>query len=390
MEALLCIAIAMGIGLLFNRLANKLGLPNVTGYLVGGLIAGPYMFGFIGEEVFDAAKVITSVALGFIAFSIGGEFRLKHIKQIGKSVIIITIIQAFGAVIAVLALLLLMGFDPPIAIALSAIATATAPAATLMVVRQYHAKGPVTNILLPVVAMDDAVGLMTFSVAIAIAQGITNGGGMSLGVMLIEPLIEIVASMGVGAIIGLFVSLILRFFHSNANKLIIVVFVVFLGTALAENYGFSSLLLSMTSGAVIANLRDDSEKLLELNDQWTQPLFLLFFVLSGAELDPRVIPTVGVLGIAYLVARSLGKYFGAGLGAKLVHADENIVKYLGLTLLPQAGVAIGMCRIAANGLPKYGEQITAVVLCATLVYELVGPLITKVALTKAGEIEGKA
>ena len=376
----------MAVGLLFNRIVKKIGLPNVTGYLVSGLLIGPCCLGILNRDVVNSMGVISTVALGFIAFSIGGEFKLSHIRQIGKSVITITFLQALMATALVDIVLIVAGSPMPVCLTLGAVATATAPAATLMVVRQYKAHGPVTGILLPVVALDDAIGLMVFSVSISIAKVLGAGEALSVKTMLLEPLLEIVGSLALGAALGLLLTFVLRFFHSHVNKLMLGLTAVMLGTALADVLGLSSLLLCMAVGAVMANLYEGCDRLLELTDDWTPALFMLFFVISGAQLDLTIVPTVGLLGVLYILFRSLGKYLGAWLGAKLEHQHENIRKYLGLTLLPQAGVAIGMAQIAARSLPGYGTQVQAVALCATLVYELVGPLITKAALTKAGEI----
>ena len=254
-----------------------------------------------------------------------------------------------------------------------------------MVVRQYHAKGEVTSTLLPVVAMDDAVGLMLFSISLPISQALASNAPLTVTSMLLQPLLEIVLSLAVGAGIGLLNALAMRFFHSKVNRISVAVAAVLLGSALASIWNLSSLLLCMAIGAVLVNLRNDADELLEITDAWTPPLFMLFFVLSGAELDLAVVPTVGLLGVVYMVA--LGKYFGSFLGATIAKSSPNIRKYLGLTLLPQAGVAIGMAQVALNALPEYGTQIQAVVLTATLIYELIGPVITKLALTAAGEIQ---
>jgi len=386
MNILLSIALAMAAGLLLNRIVKKLGLPNVTGYLVAGLLVGPFCLNVFPREVIEQSSIITSVALGFIAFSIGGEFRISSIKQIGGKVLTITFAQALAAAALVDVGLVLLGFDLPLALVLGAIATATAPAATLMVVRQYKAKGPVTNILLPVVALDDAIGLVVFSISLAVAQALSAGGALSAGEMLLGPLVEIGGSLLVGTAIGLVLSFALKYFHSETNRLPLVICAVLLGTALADVLHLSSLLTLMMCGAAVANLREDCEQVLAITDRWTPALFLLFFVISGAELDLAVLPTVGLLGIAYLVLRSAGKYFGARLGSAMAGAEENIRKYLGVALLPQAGVAIGMCQIVAAEFPTYGPQVQAVILSATLIYELVGPLLTKMVLTKAGEI----
>ena len=389
---LLSLGAATLIGLIFNRIVKLLGLPNVTGYLVAGIIIGPSIFQlipatFMGEE--GGLTLLVNVALGFIAFSIGGEFHIKKLSKIGKSVFIITIFQALITTAAVDIGLLVFGVHPAIAISLGAIATATAPAATLMVIHQYSAKGPVTNILMPVVALDDAIGLMVFSISLSISKLIALGSGhISVAEMLLEPLLEIVISLVVGAAIGVVLTIGLGFFHSRNNRLTAIICAVFLGTSLAELYHLSSLLLCMAIGAVMANFYHESEKMVDLTEHWTPIILMLFFIISGAEIDLSIIPTVGILGLLYLISRSLGKYFGARIGATIVKESPNVKKYLGVALLPQAGVAIGMSQIVVANLPtEQGIQIRTVVLCATLVYELVGPLLTKLVLTKAGEIE---
>lgn len=390
MNTLLCLAAAMALGLLLTRLAKKVNLPNVTAYLIAGLIVGPYCLNLFSESMLAGISELTSIALGFIAFSIGGEFKWESLKRVGVKALIITIFQALAALAAVDVVLILCGFDLPLSLTLGAIATATAPAATLMVVRQYRAQGTMTNTLLSVVAMDDAIGLAAFAISLAMAQSLTSGAAPTVQNMLISPLLEIGLSLVVGAALGTVLSFLLRFFRSRANRLSLMIAAVFAGVALSDCWGLSALLTCMAIGAAMVNLRADSGALIENTDRWTPPLFMLFFIISGAELDLQVLTTVGLLGVLYLVARSLGKYFGAALGACVVKSEPKIRKYLGLTLLPQAGVAIGMAQVVIAKLPEYGEVIRAVVLCATLVYELVGPVITRIALSRAGEIPADA
>lgn len=386
MTMLLSLALAMLVGLLFTRLAKLVHLPNVTAYLVAGLLIGPSCLGLIPTPVLQSMDVISTVALGFIAFSIGGEFKLSSMKALGSRVITITFFQAMMAVLLVDAVLLICGFPAAEALTLGAIAAATAPAATLMVVRQYRAKGPLTSTLLPVVAMDDAVGLVVFAISMALARTFATGSVLTIKNMLLDPLVEIAMSLAIGGVIGLALAAGIRLFHSRANRLMLCLTAVMLGIALSDLLGLSSLLLCMMIGAVYCNLGADTGTVMDLCDRWTPPVLLLFFVISGAELQLSVIPTVGLLGVVYMVTRSLGKYFGAYFGSVVTHADANIRKYLGITLLPQAGVAIGMAQLAMVQLPQYGAQIRAVVLCATLIYELVGPFLTKKALQAAGEI----
>ncbi len=386
-DVLLSLGAAIVVGLVFNRVVKKLGLPNVTGYLVAGVLIGPSFLQIIPATWVEELTLLVNVALGFIAFSIGGEFRLSKIRNIGKSVVIITFFQAIMTTLVV-DIGLLLFFEPAVAISLGAIATATAPAATLMVVRQYNAKGPVTDMLMPVVALDDAVGLMVFSISLSIAKLTVASENVNTLHMLFDPIKEIVLSLVVGAVIGAVLTFGMGFFHSRSNRLTSIICAVFLGTSISSLFGLSSLLLCMSIGAVMANFYQESEKMLDITEHWTPVVFLLFFVISGAELDLSIVPTVGLLGVLYIVFRSAGKYFGARIGSTIVHEDENIRKYLGVALLPQAGVAIGMSQIVVSELPaEYGVRIRAVVLCATLVYELVGPLLTKLVLTKAGEIE---
>lgn len=387
MHTLLSIAIAMIAGLLLTRVAKLVKLPNVTGYLVAGLLIGPYCFKLVSADALATLDVITVAALGFIAFSIGSEFKLSHIKAIGGKILIITACEAIGAVILVDVVVSLFGFPVPMALCLGAIAAATAPAATLLVVRQYHAKGELTSTLLPVVAMDDAIGLMAYAISVSIAKMIQNGEAFNVMSTIVAPLLEIVLSLGVGAVIGIIVAISNRFFHSRANRLMICIAAVMLGVGVAQQFGLSHLLLCMSIGAVYVNLRDDAIQTLEQSESWTPPLFMLFFVISGADLNVSVLPSLGLLGVVYIITRVLGKYFGAFIGCTISKTSHKIRKYLGMSLIPQAGVAIGIAQLVVKELPEYGASIQAVILCATLIYELIGPVVTKYSLIKAGEIE---
>lgn len=387
MNTLLSLSIAMTVGLLMTRVMKKINLPNVTGYLIAGLIIGPFALGVFKAGQLDSYTVITNAALGFIAFSIGSEFKLSLLKQLGSKIFVITFFEACGASFLVTTVLLLFKVDPPLALVLGAIASATAPAATLMVVRQYKASGPVTSTLLPVVAIDDAVCLMLYSIMSSIASSMGRDSGFDFKETILKPIGEIVLSLLIGLVAGVLLSLATKFFKSRANRISLVVTCIFLGVGLSEKFGLSSLLVCMSIGAAFANLSPVSDSVLENSDRWTPPLFMLFFVISGAQLDFSVIPQVGLIGIGYITLRSLGKYFGAMLGCTLSKTESSVKKFLGITLLPQAGVAIGMAQLSISAVPQYGEQIRAVILCGTLFYELVGPLLTKLALTKAGEIK---
>lgn len=409
MQILLSISISLFVGLLLSRLAKLAKLPAVTAYLVAGIIVGPYclgMFGFKGLGFISMADVksysiICDVALGFIAFSMGNEFRLSQLKNTGKQATVVGIFQAVIATLMVDAALIGLHFiipdklPLPAAIVLGAVASATAPAATLMVVRQYKAKGPLTDILLPVVAIDDAVGLVLFAISFGVAKALALGKVDILSVIL-EPVIEVVLSLALGMIMGFLFTFFERFFHSNSKRLSMSVTFVLLTVALStikfEVFGihcsFSSLLVCMMLGSTFCNICDFSEELMTRVEKWTAPLYIIFFVLSGAELELSVFKdyAIVIVGLVYIAARSLGKYLGAFSSAKFAGCNNNIVKYLGVTLLPQAGVALGMA-IKAQTLGPDGIIVANITLFAVLIYELVGPMLTKIALLKAGDIK---
>ena len=407
-EVLLTLSLALLSGLLLSRLAKKVGLPAVTAYLVAGVLIGPFClgkfgFGFTAEvNPPQDYSILCDLALGFIAFAIGNEFRLAQLKKIGKQATMVGTFQAiFTTIVVDIALIALSfilpdGYLPlPAAIILGAVATATAPAATLMVVRQYKAKGPVTDILLPVVALDDAVGLVVFAISFGIA-GAVNSGAVDAVSMIINPILEVVLSIALGAVMGFLFTLCEQFFHSRSKRMAISVTFVMLTVAISSlkfeigsvHIAFSSLLSCMMLGTIFCNICDFSEELMERADRWTVPLLVLFFVISGAELDLSVFKNwiYVLIGGAYIIFRSLGKYFGARISAKISGCDENIIKYLGITLLPQAGVALGMASQALEFGGDIGVLVQSITLFSVLIYELVGPYFTKVALTKAGDI----
>ena len=409
---LLSISIALLTGLLLSRLAKKINLPAVTAYLVAGILIGPFVLGALNvpgigitHEQLAGFSIISDVALGFIAFSMGNEFRIEQLKKIGKKATIIGIFQALVTTVVVDIFLISLHFIMPdkfslsAAIVLGAIATATAPAATLMVVKQYKAKGPVTDILLPVVAIDDAVGLIVFAISFGVAKSISLGNFDLLSIVL-EPILEIIFSLGLGLIMGALFSFVERFFHSRSKRMAISVTFVLMTVALSLlkfeiggiHIGFSSLLACMMLGTVFCNTCDFSEELMHRADRWMAPILILFFVISGAELELSVFSegSVLIIGLIYILSRSIGKYFGANISARVTKCDKNIIKYLGITLLPQAGVALGMAMKAVELGPE-GNIVRNITLFAVLIYEIVGPFLTKVALTKAGDInpEGK-
>ena len=419
MQALLSLSIAIFAGLMLSRVAKLLKLPAVTAYLVAGILVGPYVLGaigvpglgFISHDDVSSYSIISDVALGFIAFSIGNEFRISQLKKIGKKATVVGIFQAVVATlvvdVALIGLHFILGEEVlPLsaAIILGAVASATAPAATLMVLKQYKAKGALTDMLLPVVAIDDAVGLVLFAISLGVARSISTGN-VSIAAVILEPLLEVVLSLALGVVLGFAFNFAERFFHSNSKRLAMSICFVLLAVALSAfdfhigtiHVAFSSLLVCMMLGTVFCNVCDFSDELMGRADRWSGPVLILFFVLSGAELELSVFKNgwIVLIGIIYIIARSLGKYAGAFSSSKAMKCDDNIVKYLGVTLLPQAGVALGMAiktsTIFTGENANIGIIVANITLFAVLIYELFGPMLTKIALSKAGDIkpEGK-
>ena len=409
MNVLLSVSFALLAGLLMTRLFKKIKLPSVTAYLIAGVLIGPYCIGALGvdgigftsHDAVSKLALVSEVALGFIAFSIGNEFRVDELKKTGKQALVIGIFQALAATLVVdLALYVVHLIMPEVitlsqVITLGAIATATAPAATLMVVRQYKAKGPLTKLLLPIVALDDAVGLIVFAVSFGVAKTLVSGTVDMISII-VNPLVEITASLVLGAVMGWVLTMLEKLFNSNTNRLNLTIAAVFLTASISMldfhigsvHVEFSSLLSCMMLGTVFCNICPLSHDLMEASDKWTSPLFALFFVISGAELELSVFLNLAivVIGIVYILTRCIGKYVGTFLSAKSTKCSSQICKYLGITLFPQAGVALGMCATAMQ-LGTEGDLIRNITLFAVLVYEIVGPVLTRISLTAAGEIK---
>lgn len=423
MNFVLILGILLILGLASTRVMKIFRLPNVTGYLIIGLLTALVCMlidnannnNTLTSELTRLNGTISSVALGFIALSIGEEFKLSKIKKYGSKIITITVLQALLAMvlvdIVVLLICYLLKLPLEISLCLGAIATATAPAATLMVIHQYNAKGPLVDLLLPVVAFDDALGLIFFSLSVSISKVISLGITPSIMSLAIVPLIEIVGSIVIGLVLGLLLRATINYFKSRNNHVIMLIAFTLIGVGVCsllgnikingEHLEFSNLLCCMLIGATYINVGNNIETVerdFSLVERWTPSLFLLFFVLSGAHLvtSGRELLSMNIniihiliVFVGYLVARSLGKYLGAFLGCKITKREKKITNFLGITLLPQAGVAIGMAN-QISSMDAFnnstGNIIVTVVLCATLVYELFGPLLTKWSLNKAGEI----
>ena len=385
-QILLYISLILFGGLLVGRFVKLFNLPNVTGYLIAGLILGPSLANFIPADMVRNFSLVSDMTLGFIAFSIGSEFKFSYFKEVGTTPVIVAIMEACGAMLLVTLTLLLFGTDLRLALLFGAIASATAPAQTLMVVQQYRARGPMTSLLMSVVALDDAVALIAFGFATTIVNSM-NHPGTNMLFSIAEPFIELVISLVVGAALAFVMMIFLRYFKKPSNRISILLAFIFLIIYLADRLHGSPLLACMAMGTVLVNWLDDIEDLTRVAQGVTPPLFVIFFVISGAGLDFKALSGIGVVGIIYIVVRVLGKHFGAWFGATITRSEQKIRTYLGLTLMPQAGVALGLVIVAAKSVPEYAAQINVVILSSTFIYSLIGPSAAKFALIKAGEIK---
>ena len=380
------IAIMLGAALIAGKIVKQFKLPNVTGYLLIGLLIGPKCLNILHQDFIDAGDIVVDLALGCIAFSIGAEFKISFLKKVGKAPIIIGIMEGFGAVLVVDTILLLMGYSVSFAMAVGAIASATAAASTLMIVKQYKAKGPVTQTLLPVVALDDAVALVAFGLSIAAAKLITSHGSAPIGELLLEPLKEIGGGLLFGFVLGIIMTYGVKLYTGRGNRLALTIMMICCCVGVSDMVGFSSLLACMMMSTVFVNLTKFQQKIYEPMERITPPIYMMFFILSGASLDVTLIKSVGIVGLVYVFGRVAGKWLGASLGAKISKAPKQVQTWLGLTLVPQEGVALGLATSAAKAVPEYAAKIKTIILCGVVIYELIGPVITKIALKKAGEI----
>lgn len=399
MDAKYLLLIYLTIGLFLCLIAGKIvkqfKLPNVTGYILMGLFAGvvlgtrqmEQLFGQdVAEEMVRKFDVIKDLATGFIAFSIGTEFEFKYIKKLGKAPVVIACLESLGAVVFVALGIFLVTGNVQLALIMGAIAAATDPAATILVARQYKANGPVTRTLIPVVAIDDATALMSYGVCVALARAIS--GQVSITTFL-QPLKEIFGSLIFGIVLGFIFTILIKFYTGRGNRLAITIAMVSFCVSIShlEILGFSSLLSCMAMSITVVNISHNWEPVFEQMDRMTPPIFMLFFFVTGAGMDLSILPKIGAIGAVYIIVRVIGKMAGAALGARMSHADKNVQKYLGIGLIPQAGVAIGLAMMCGTVVPEYAREITAVVVCGTIIYELVGPILTKVMLVKIGEIK---
>ncbi|MGV8979638.1 cation:proton antiporter [Clostridium sp.] len=380
------VAIILFAGIIFGRLAKFVRLPNVTGYLIAGLLLGPSFFNFLPANMVNSYSVISSIALGFIAFSIGSEFNLQYFKKVGVSPVIIAITESFGAIILVTGTLIIFGFDAKLSILLGAIAAATAPAQTIMVINQYKAKGSLTSMLMSVVAIDDAVALIGFGFATTIVETMSSSLNTNIVLSILTPVYSIVISFILGGVGSILMKLVFRWFKKSSNRLCIIFAFILITYWVAETVNGSPLLACMALGGVLVNIYEDIDSVIKITDSFSPPIFMIFFVISGAGFEISALKGIGVIGLLYVIVRVIGKMLGAWFGGKITKQEEKICKYLGPTLMPQAGVALGLIVVAGNLIPEYAGQIRTIILCSTFIYSIIGPVAAKLALEKSGEI----
>lgn len=389
MDILLKIGIIIFAGIIGGKVANSFKLPNVSGYIVGGLLIGPSLFNLITAVDADQLNIINDIALGAIAFSIGNEFLLKEIKKVGKNIFIITLAQVTGTMILVFVAMYVLFKQPfTFSLVISSMAAATAPAGVLLVIRELKAKGPLVDTILPVVAIDDALGLMAFGISLSIVKMMMGSAEISFIKMVAAPVVEIVGSLGLGFILGLLLSMVAPKTKNRDELLSVVVGFIILGSSLSSILNLSPLLTNMMVGSVVVNVVQKSKRIFDLIADVTPPIYLMFFTLAGAGLNIKELSSVGLIGIGYIIARTLGKVIGAGLGAKMVKSEPNVVKYLGISLLPLGGISIGLSIIVSNDLPQFGESIVTIVLFSVLIFEIFGPIFTKIGIVNSGEENG--
>ncbi len=386
---ILKISIVLIVGIICGKLANLVKLPNVSGYLIAGLLLGPSLINYISSKDTQSFEIVNELALSFIAFSIGSEFVIHEMVKYGKRIFVITLMEVVGAVLVVfIVMYILFQQSFALSIIIASMSAATAPAATLMVIKQYRANGPLTRTILPVVALDDIFGIMIFGLAIPIAAMSIRGVEPSFINIVINPLIEILGSLVLGFGLGVITVLITRKIKTNDDLQITSLIAIGIGVGVSTLLGLSPLLTNIMIGFVIVNYLPRSEKVFTVVNQFVPVFYILFFVLAGAMLDINILKTIGLIGIAYIFARGIGKIIGSLLGCKIMKVEKSVSKYLGFCLLPQGGVSIGLSVIVRQQIPELAVTITTIIMCGILVYEIVGPILTKIALHKAGEENG--
>lgn len=388
MNPILCIGLVFVCGVFLASLANKIKTPSVTAYLLLGILIGRSMLDVISQELIDTSGFLANIVLGLIAFEIGQNFTKKTFLEIGRPVLWISILEAiFPWFLVTISLWALAKLPFYVAFIFGAISAATAPAATVMVVREYKAKGKFTNILLGVVAIDDAWCLIIFAISLAVSKALafhaSNAFIFKAGLVAIT---EIFGAFVLGGIVAYLISVFSNYIRTQTELLIYTLGAIFLTTGLAIYLHLSVLLADMFLGAILVNLNSESFKFFDILKNIDSPLYLLFFVLAGANLEINLLVQIGLIGLLYVIFRIFGKVLGSLWGGYIVKVDQRIRNYLGLGLLPQAGVALGCGLVAKSQFPQYGSLIFTTIVATTVIYELIGPVCTRIALKKAGEI----
>jgi len=389
LNLLLKVSIVLLVGVLGGKVARIFKLPNVSGYLIAGLFLGPSFFKFIGGQDVSNFSVISELALAIIAFSIGSEFVVKDMLRLGKSIVIITLAEVIGAVFIVFTVMYYI-FNQPFAfsVVIASMSAATAPAATLLVIKQYNAYGPLTKTILPVVALDDVFGIIVFGIAMSLAHLTSGQESFSIFKMISEPAIEIGGSLLLGLALGIVLVLVAKKSSGRDELQAVALVAIGIATGLSNSLGLSPLLTNIMMGTILINMYPKSKRVFNSVNDFSTPVYILFFTLAGASLDLSILLQVGMLGIAYVIARASGKILGAWLGAKSVKANPTVTKNLGYALLPQGGISIGLLVLVRSQLPQFSAEISTIIMFSVLIYEVTGPIFAKLAIQKAGEING--
>ncbi|MBU1702047.1 MAG: cation:proton antiporter [Candidatus Eisenbacteria bacterium] len=381
---LLYIGLVILMGTIGGKLARKIHVPQVTGYLLMGLVIGPSGLNILTRDGLAGVRLVNDIALGLILFAIGGVVHLSKFRLIGRKLLFLTLAESAGAFLLVSIATLILGGSLPLAILLGVIAVATAPAATLLVIREYNSRGPVTDYLLAIVALNNLICIILFSLAFA---GVHISQGMPLLPALLNPVKEIVGAVVIGGLVGAGLSYWENHIDDLPEMLMAIIGGVLVSTGAAITIGISPLLPAMIAGAVTANFSQMHRLVYIELRQAEQPFYIAFFVLSGAALHIEYLPQLGLLGVAYLIFRVVGKYLGIYLAAKPLGAPQQVRSCVGLALVPQAGVAIGLARATVQAYPEFGMVVQQIILATVIIYESIGPLMTRWAIFHAGEVQ---
>ncbi|MDY0276550.1 MAG: cation:proton antiporter [Acholeplasma sp.] len=400
MNIILILSLLIGLGFIFGKLAHYIKLPTVSGYLIAGLLIGLLPIDFTAHT--SVFNTISEITLSFIAFGIGSEFVLSNLKKSGKKIFIITLLEVIGAIVVVFAAMYLLvpssfpSFSSneklSFALILGTMSAATAPAATILVIRQFKADGPVTKTILPVAALDDVSGIIAFGIVLPIARILTpidpaNALEPTLWNILKGPLIEVFGSLAVGLVLGIILSIVTKVIDPKDELQVKTIFFILAGLGLSLWLGLSPLLVNIMVGATLANLRKHADRSFSAMNEFVPIFYILFFTIAGASLDLSILTKVGLIGIAYVIARAIGKILGAYVGAVASKAEPTVKKYLGFALLPQGGISIGLSILVTKYLPEnIATPIVTIILFSILIYESTGPIFAKLALQKADEL----